>query len=76
MPRPGNSQHSTTARPHPARTFAVRFVDGAWQVQQGKTWRHAREISILAAVITSPSGVIYGSGVVTRTGPHTFAVTP
>lgn len=76
MPRAGGRPRGSKDRATPARRFAVKFERGGWFVQQGKCWRRAREVSILAGAITSPSGVLYGSGVVTRTGPETYAVTP
>lgn len=65
MPRPGNSQHSTKVKATVARPFAIRFVNGGWQVQQGSSWRLARELSLLAPTIAV--GVeLRGDGVVTR----------
>lgn len=75
MPRHGNSRHSTAPKPSQPTRFAVKFDGRVWHVQQGTKWRQAREVSILAPVITSSSGTLYGTGVVTKTGPDTFAVT-
>lgn len=69
----GSKDGAGTSRPTP---FRIRFVAaGEWQIQQGTQWRRAREISILASTITLASGVLVGEGIVTRTGPDTFAVT-
>lgn len=67
-----------TPTAHRPRPFAMKFERGTWLVQQGDNWRRAKEVSILSGVgvITLASGVIVGEGVVTRTGPQTFAVTP
>lgn len=63
-------------RATPARPFALRFDGVGWRIQQGSSWRHAREVSVLAPVLTAENGILRGHGVVTRTGRQTFAVTP
>jgi hypothetical protein len=68
MPRPGNSQHSTTIKPTTASPFAIRFHNGRWQVKKGSIWLTAREISLLASAIATPNGEICGVGVVTKHG--------
>lgn len=67
MPRPGNSQHSTTPKPTKARPFAVRFKDGGWQVKVA-IWRRCTEVSLLAPTIALPNGELRGKGVVTEHG--------
>ena len=74
MPRNGHSAHSTKPKAHRARSFTVKFERGVWFVQQGKTWRKASELMIVAGVITRPDGVLVGQGVVQRTSRTTFSV--
>lgn len=69
----GSKNGAGVSRPS---AFAVKFEGGVWFVRQGTSWRRAEQISIIAHVITLPSGVLVGEGVVTRTGPQAFAVTP
>lgn len=48
------------------KPFAVRWDAGAgcWLVRQRANWRRVREITLLAGVITTPTGTMYGEGVV------------
>lgn len=55
-------------RAHEPTPFAIRLFRGRWQVKQGRNWRNAREVAILAPAICTPAGEICGSGVVSRSG--------
>ena len=70
MPRPRGKD-----KPHEPQAFAIRFHRGRWQVKQGTNWMTAREVSLLAPAICTPSGEICGMGVVTK-HDNVYAVTP
>lgn len=55
-------------RPHVPQEFVLRFRDGGWQVNHGKNWVKATEVSVQAMVLTRPNGELYGLGVVSRLG--------
>lgn len=71
MARPGGSTHSTKVKPTVPKAFVIAHTPRGWRVKQGDAnaiWRHAREISLMAMVITQPNGELRGIGVVERNG--------
>jgi len=61
--RPGSHD-----KPHIPRGFVLRYRNGGWQVNHGRNWVRATEVSVQTMVITAPNGELHGAGVVTRRG--------